>query len=570
MNRRTLSKIGLAGAALLSAAYLLGYTAFWRWTVCRIEIGPGQSLLVRYKGPFPFGSAAQATEGSLARVDKAGRPLEVGILETMPGPGRHYYSPFEYETRVVPDLIIEPGFLGLVTSSVGKEMPPGITLVEEGFKGIRKRVLTPGRYRINPYAYKVETVGIDRCVGSQGGVMRRKGDPALIPPGYVGVVTKKVAARGESQGIQPDVLQPGLYYLNPAEEQVDLVSVGYNQTTLMVRLAANPDGSPVLASRIGRSDPAAGTDAPTPSDPVYAKGKGIEFTSNDGFPIHLDYTAIWGTLPDQAPALVRQFGDLKTVEQTVILPQIEAVCRLHGSKRGAVELLVGESREEFQTDTAEDLESILTGKDLKLLFGLTRHIYVPAAVREPIQKANIAGELKLTRDQEQLTAKAQATLIRAKEEVKSQEQLTQAETDNKIAGLRAEGAKDAGEIEATTMKLRAKIEAEAAKIEAKTTLILGEAEAKQVELTNQAKAQRYRQYVEALGGPDSYNRYVFAEKLPTDLRLGVFYAGPGTFWTDLKGFEQIMLGKLANETRDSQSTGPTANGRPAGPIAADH
>src|SRR6185437_2811650 len=98
--------------------------------------------------------------------------------------------------------------------------------------------------------------------------------------------------------------------------------------------------------------------------------------------------------------------------------------------RKAVDLLVGDGRESFQTNTAEELEEVLKQKNLTLLFGLTRHIYVPAEIREPIQKANIANELKLTRDQEQLTAKAQAELTRAKEEVASQEQLTQAETEN--------------------------------------------------------------------------------------------------------------------------------------------
>ncbi|MBW3576054.1 MAG: band 7 protein, partial [Actinobacteria bacterium] len=63
----------------------------------------------------------------------------------------------------------------------------------------------------------------------------------------------------------------------------------------------------------------------------------------------------------------------------------------------------------------------------------------------------------------------------------------------------------------------------------------------------QAEAERFRQYVQSLGGPEAYNRYVFAEGLPVDLRLGIFYAGPGTLWTDLKGFEQTMLGKLASE-----------------------
>ena len=66
----------------------------------------------------------------------------------------------------------------------------------------------------------------------------------------------------------------------------------------------------------------------TSDDPIYTAGKGIEFPFNDGFPIHLDYTAIWGILPVQAPDVVRQFGTLKDVEQKVILPQIESICRL--------------------------------------------------------------------------------------------------------------------------------------------------------------------------------------------------------------------------------------------------
>ena len=87
----------------------------------------------------------------------------------------------------------------------------------------------------------------------------------------------------------------------------------------------------------------------------------------------------------------------------MILPQIESICRLHGSRRGAVDLLVGDTREQFQNETAAELERVLTAKNLSLLFGLTRHIYVPKAVREPIQKAKIADELTKTREQEQLT-----------------------------------------------------------------------------------------------------------------------------------------------------------------------
>ena len=207
----------------------------------------------------------------------------------------------------------------------------------------------------------------------------------------------------------------------------------------------------------------------TADDPIYARGKGIEFPSSDGFPIHLDYTAIWGILPEQAPDVVRQFGTLKDVEHKVILPQIESICRLHGSRRGAVDLLVGDTREEFQNETSAELERVLTSKNLSLLFGLTRHIYVPKAVREPIQKAKIADELTKTREQEQLTAKAQAELTESKAKVVFGEKRTQAETEKKVAEVGAEGEKKAKEIEAMTEKLRAEIDAKTAAIEAQST-----------------------------------------------------------------------------------------------------
>ena len=408
----------------------------------------------------------------------------------------------------------------------------------------------------------------------------RAGDPTLIPPGYVGVVTNNIdnPATGQVRDIQDDVLQPGIYYINPVEKTVSIISIGFNETTMMVELdgakpaPANPGGrmmgtsGPGPRSRAPSGGFARGSEArvegdrlgaPGQKDPAFKEGTGIEFPSRDGFPIHMDYTAIWGILPDQAPDVVRQFGTLDDVREKVILPQIGSICRLHGSKHGAVDLLIGESREAFQTDTSEELEKVLASKNLSLLFGLTRHIYVPGAVREPIQKARIADELKLTSDQKQLTAKAQAELTEAKARVTLEENRTRNETDKLVAQVAAEGEKKTRELEATTEKMRAEIDAKTAIVDAQITRILGEAKAKTVELANQAEADRYRQYVEALGGPEAYNRYVFAEGLPSDMKLSIIYAGPGTFWTDLKGFEQATLGKLASEmTAPRPAPGP--------------
>ena len=532
------------GLAALALAYVVLVIGVWDWMVCRVEVPAGSSLRLSYKGPFPFGGVPQAEQGTLVQLDKHGRPEKIGILEAMPGPGRHFYSPMEYERVLVPDVVIKPNEVGIVTSKVGKSLPQGAILADgPGFRGTWRRVLTPGRYRMNTYAYTVEPVPANKCIGSAVGVRARPEDPTLIPPGYVGVVTNNAdnPLTGETQGIQEAVLQPGIYYINPHEKKVDVISIGYNETTAMVQ-AVDERGSPAGADKLGDRLGKFGI-----SDPTFVPGKGIEFKSNDGFPIHMDYTAIWGILPDQAPDVVRQFGALTDVEEKVVIPQIGSICQTFGSKRGAVDLLVGDKREEFQTDTAGELERVLTSKNLTLLFGLTRHIYVPAQVREPIQKKNIADELTKTREQEQLTAKAQADLTEAKAKVILEERRTKAETNKLVAEVAATGEKKARLIGAETEKLRTEIDAETAVIRARITTTMGEAEARKVELLNQAEADRYRQYVDALGGPEAYNRYVFADKLPADLRVGIFYAGPGTFWTDLKGFEQVLLGKAASE-----------------------
>jgi hypothetical protein len=539
--------------------YMVGYLGIWQWMVCRIEVPPGSSLLVRYKGAWPFGSSPQAPEGTLVQTNVVGRPLQVGILEAMPGPGRHYYSPLEYETQLVKDQVISPGKLGVLVSKLGKPLPEGTYLVDDhGFRGILRKVLTPGRYRINTYAFDVKVVDVDACAEPNTRVKRKADDPTLIPPGYVGVVTNKASdpRSRQERGIQKEVLQPGIYFLNPEEKRIDIVSIGYSETSLNVE--AHPSG--VARAGVAAKATAAQVDlgdrlgTSTAEDPVYVPGKGIEFPSSDGFPIHLDFTAIWGILPEQAPNVVRQFGTLKDVEHKVILPQIESICRLHGSRRGAVDLLVGDTREQFQDETSLELERVLKQKNLSLLFGLTRHIYVPKAVREPIQKAKIADELTKTRDQELLTAQAQADLTEAKAKVMFGEKQTQAETEKKVAEVGALGEKKAKEIEAMTEKFKAEIDAKTAAIEAQTTRVLGEAKAQSVKLAKEAKAGRLQLLVKAIGGPDPYERYIFAEGLPADLKLGVFYAGPGTLWTDLKGFEQTMLGKLVSETQAGDRT----------------
>ena len=67
-NVRTVAKTSLTVAVLL----VVGYIGIWQWMICRTEVPPGYSLLVRYKGPWPFGSSTMAPEGTLVQNAGAG------------------------------------------------------------------------------------------------------------------------------------------------------------------------------------------------------------------------------------------------------------------------------------------------------------------------------------------------------------------------------------------------------------------------------------------------------------------------------------------------------------------
>jgi len=523
----------LAGSALATLIVLAIAASAFHWTVDRIYVEPGESLLLIYKGPLLFGSRQTAEAGHFARVDARGRPVEVGVLEQLRGPGRHFYCPIWWKYQRVRDVVIEPGHVGIVTSKLGDELPPGQFLVDGDVgntkqKGVLRKVLAPGRYRINTYAYEVETKGLN--VVKEGRQEKQSGW-VNIRTGYVGVVTNLAPnpRTGAKAGIQNRVLQPGIYPVNPKEQQIDVVEVGFREKSVAVKRKLDAEGNPVFDKS---------------GEPQIAdEPGGINFPSNDGFTIYMDFTAVWGILPDQAAAAVRKFGNIQAVEDKVVVPQIESICRNMGSQFAAVDLLVGDTRQKFQVDTSNAFEKALHDKQITLEKGLVRYIYIPQEVRTPIQTGYIADELKLTRDQEQLTAKTEANLREAERTVELESQRVIVETEKIVAKTKAEGEKKAEETHAKTVQLVAAIDKKTATLEAQATVLLGEADAKSQQLLEEAKANKFSLAVDAFGSGAAYNAWVFAAGLPDDLKLRLVYAGEGTFWTDLKGMSETLLGR---------------------------
>jgi regulator of protease activity HflC (stomatin/prohibitin superfamily) len=475
------------GAIFVTA--ILGIFLLWQgfaWTVNRVYVREGSSLMLRYKGPLIFQYGRQSAKAGFFAEEG-----EVGILKDLKGPGRHFYCPIWYQRSIVPDLVVNANEVAIITSKMGGPLPTGEFLVdgdlgETKHKGILRKALGPGRYRIHPYAYDFKIVKTQtRSVGTQ---VKHAGW-VQIPTGYVGVVTYLADNKelNKVTGIQKDVLPPGLYPVNPYEREIDIIEIGYRETTMSVTKKTITKGNKTYVAYDESGEP-----EPTPET-------GINFPSNDGFEIQMDFTGIWGVMPANAAEIVKKFGNIDAVEQKVIIPQSESICRNNGSKLGAVELLIGESRQVFQDDVSKEFGLVLNGKGLDLLYGLVRHIYIPQSVRLPIQEGYIADENKLTRDQQMLTAKTEATLEEAKQTVLLEGIKIAEETKKKVANVQAEGEKEAKEIDAETKQMVATIDKEAAIIQAQKTVVLGEAGASAEKMSQEAKAEKFGLAVKAPG-----------------------------------------------------------------------
>ncbi len=540
---------GLITLALSLACLLCIGLELFHWTFNRVYVPQGSSLRIRYMGPpLPFlpGGKPFAKSGQFAQVDAHGNPLEIGILKEMRGPGRHFFWTGWWDVKVVPDTTIKPGELAQIKSNMGNDLKDGQFLVDGELgetleKGTLRKVFGPGTYRINPYAYEVTVIKEETVVS---GKQVKHNGWVSIPTGYVGVVTNLTDNKntGAKAGIQDNVLQPGLYPVNPKEQEIDIIGVGYTEKSLKSNLVSR-DGIPVL------------DDSGEPT--VMDDDSGITFPSSDGFKIHMDFTAVWGIMPDQAPDVIRKFGNLEAVEAKVVIPQIESICRNKGSSLGAVGMLVGETRRKFQDDASDSFQKILKEKDLTLLHGFVRNIHIPQEVRKPIQESFLADELKLTRDQEQLTAHTEGQLREAEKTVELEQERIKAETLKVVAEAVAEGNKLAEETKAETAKKVAKVDRETAEIDAKATVNLGKAKASIKQMEAEAKSELFKLAVDAFGSGKAYNQWVFATGLPDNVQLDLFYAGEGTLWTDLKGFSDAMLAREAQQpSRPASTTRP--------------
>src|SRR4051812_15203509 len=154
----------LVAAVLLALGATLAAATFIMAVNC-VYVPEGQSLQLQYKGPLLFGRARPAQPGQFAQDG------EVGVLEELRGPGRHFYCPIWWQRKIVDDVLVKAGEVAIIKSKMGDDLPPGEFLVDgelsganrARFKGTLRKALGPGRYRLNPYAFDHQIIKSEKA-----------------------------------------------------------------------------------------------------------------------------------------------------------------------------------------------------------------------------------------------------------------------------------------------------------------------------------------------------------------------------------------------------------------------
>jgi regulator of protease activity HflC (stomatin/prohibitin superfamily) len=461
---------------------LLSVVLFWK--ICFVYVPPHRMLVITTRTGQPL------PEGRLLA-----KPGEKGVQREVLGEGWHFFAPLLYTTELHDCIEIPPGKVGIVTALDGDTPPAGRVLaLQDNEKGIRREVLTPGTYRLNPHGFTVEIV-----------------DAVEVTPGFVGVVqrllgkesTSSFANNDDEKGLLRDVLQPGLYYVNTREYSVHKREVGIYQTTFHY----HPDRS---------------------------KNTALTFRVKDGNQISLDCTIEWEVLPRDAARLAVRYQNFDEIEERVVKQAARQIVRQEGFNFGAQEFLQGDKREQFQNVFQATLKEACSAQGVQVGSAYIRNIVIPDSFLEPKRKTRLAEEKALTGRMLTETIRSDNEVERERSLVTQEAEKVKAGTTAEVALIDQETANIKARLEVDLEAKRADYRARIAKLEAQRSLAIGSAEAEALEKKQIATNSIYEMKRKAYEGDvHAFLKASLAEQLNPKITLRLYQSGPGTFWTNL-------------------------------------
>ena len=461
---RPFSMLRVAFWPLLGMGLLL-FVPFFIWFFCRIEPDSGAIAILIHK------TGTDLPSGQILADNDSQKGIQLEVLAE----GRYFKNPYSWDWRMSQITDIPAGKLGVLTRLYGRDLEPNQIIANPAGKGILADVLSPGKYRINPYAYRVDLF-----------------DAITIRPGFVGVVTSLVgddvlttASTNKPngflvdkgmKGVLPAVLDPGTYYLNPY-----LVSVA--EVNLQ-------------SQRFEMS----GNDA-------------INFLTMDGFSVMVEGTIEFALQGEKAALITHRVGDMSDIIKKVILPRARGFSRIEGSKHPATTFIVGETRQQFQKDLEMHLRNTCDQWGVSIRSVLIRNITPPEAISSIIRDREVAVQESHKYDQEISQANSKAELVRQEMLAQQSGEKVGADTVRIRSVIAAQQEQEVRVVQANRELEVARIENEAAIAQAKAVMFKAEAEAAVVRMQNLAESSVLANQVLAFSNGMNFARNTFFKKV---------------------------------------------------------
>lgn len=455
---------GSVFAWLIFLVAILVSAGLFLWYGCRIEVASGEIVILIKK------TGKNLPPGAIIAPDSSFKGIQ---LEPLPE-GRYFRNPLLWNWEYAKIITIPAGHVGVVTRLYGRDLSAedlaaGRLFAEEGEKGLLREPLTPGNYRLNPYAYRVELF------------------PAVeVPAGFVGIVTELagrqptnaavfVVQPGE-RGVQPHVLQPGTYYVNPYAQRIDLMDV-----------------------RSQRHE-------------MYGDNA-LRFPTSDGFDMRVLLVVEWAVDAQRAPEVLVRVGEMGATEesneilQKIVVPVIRGYGRIIGSQYSSIDYISGVSRIVFQSNLFERVRATCATKGIDIKSVLIADIDPPEEIARALREREIAKE-ELARNEAQIAqARADQALAETEALIHQQRRKVEAETEKLQAVIAATNEQMVALVQQEQRLVVARTDLEAAQREAQAIRERGKADADVLLLNHQATAAALEQAAAAFGSGAKFAEY---------------------------------------------------------------
>ncbi|HLY10555.1 MAG TPA: SPFH domain-containing protein [Planctomycetota bacterium] len=458
-----LERLGKAGAALGFIAVGAGVLALGIFVISGMVIVENKraAVLIRKTGvDLPNGEI-------LAKPDQKG--IQADILPE----GWYWRNPYTFDWVMVDQTEIPPKKVGIQVRTWGKRINENAVIAGPEERGIIADVLRPGRYVVNPFAYRV--------------VLQ---DAVSIEPGSVGVLTlvsgadpknpNEFLVENGERGIQHHTLPPGTYYENPYVKQIIPIDIRSHRFDMMSE-------------------------------------KIIRFPSLDGFDITMEGTIEWYVDPLRVAEVYARYVDnrdfMTCITEAIILPNARAYSRIEGSKHLARDFIGGVTREKFQEEFLAGVKKSCALQGIMIQSALIRQIAPPDAIARPIKDREIAIRMRDMYEQ-QKERERQQKLLSMEEKMKDRKTLsTSAEADSSVSVTKATQEKEVAVIAAERELAVAQLQLQAAQNQAQAVVAAGKAKADVIVFKNAAEAQGLKNAAAAFGDGHTYVRYLMNQKL---------------------------------------------------------